>query len=274
MPVRTHSSPAHGGTPAVEVRNPAGRVSVTAVEDAVDIEVVVEPLNQAAEALLDEVTIEFLRSGPGDVAPRWTSLLVAVPTRRLLANPRFTITVTVPAGGPVTTVVASAETVLRGRLGDVQVTGASGDLVVESCTRLRVKTASGVIRAALVRGDLSVGSASGDLHVEEVTGSATVKAASGQVRLGTLLGDVDIATASADVTVGRASCGEVRLRTVSGDATVTVAPDLRLWLDLQSVSGRLDSRLDHSSDDAGTDPATLRVTMRSVSGDLRLRRAG
>ncbi len=58
-----------------------------------------------------------------------------------------------------------------------------------------------------------------------------------------------------------------------------MAPGLRLWLDLQSVSGRLDSELDGDDGTRGEGGdedggATLVVRMRSVSGDLRVRRAG
>ncbi|WP_225234998.1 DUF4097 family beta strand repeat-containing protein [Klenkia terrae] len=264
MPIRRESFPTDGSAPAVEVRNPAGTVTVTAVEGLTAMTVDVEPLNGSAERLLDEVSVELLRDP--------ARLVVAVPTARLLSSPRFAVAVTVPAGCPVTAVVASAGCTLRGPLADVEVTGASADVRVDSCTGLQVRTASGDLHAVAVHGDVGVRSASGDVRLDDVAGSVAVSTASGEVRLGAVGGDVDVSTASADVTVGRVTSGEVALRTVSGDATVAVAPGLRLWLDLQSVSGRLDSQL--AGDDDAEGAATLTVRMRSVSGDLRLRRAG
>ncbi|HEV7727429.1 MAG TPA: hypothetical protein VGO74_10935 [Modestobacter sp.] len=51
-------------------------------------------------------------------------------------------------------------------------------------------------------------------------------------------------SASGDITIGRASRGTVRLTTVSADARVAVEPRLRVWLDVQRVSGRLYCDLD------------------------------
>jgi hypothetical protein len=49
---------------------------------------------------------------------------------------------------------------------------------------------------------------------------------------------------------------------------------MRLWLDLQSVSGRLASELDDEQpDEDGGSAADLAVVLQSVSGDLRIRRA-
>jgi hypothetical protein len=62
----------------------------------------------------------------------------------------------------------------------------------------------------------------------------------------------------------------VQVKTVSGDASVGVTPGLRVWLDLSSVSGRMGSELDDDPADDG--PPQLTLTMRSVSGDLRIHR--
>ena len=143
-----------------------------------------------------------------------------------------------------------------------------------------MRTASGDLRATSVDGDLDVHSASGAVDLGEVTGVAAVRTASGEVRLGAAGGDVQVATASGDITVGRVSAGDIQLRTASGDVTVGVAPGRRLWLDLQTVTGRLDSSLESDGRDAAgdrpgaDDPPALRVRLQSVSGDLQLHRAG
>jgi hypothetical protein len=52
--------------------------------------------------------------------------------------------------------------------------------------------------------------------------------------------------------------------------TVAVLSGRRVWLDLSSVSGRLASELD--DDGPGTGPAELTLAVRTVSGDVRVRR--
>jgi hypothetical protein len=63
------------------------------------------------------------------------------------------------------------------------------------------------------------------------------------------------------------------VKTVSGDIEVGVVPGLRVWLDLSSLSGRMESQLDGDDPIAGDGPAQLTIALRSVSGDQRIRRA-
>jgi len=80
-----------------------------------------------------------------------------------------------------------------------------------------------------------------------------------------------VKTASGDVQLDRVGEGAVEVKTVSGDSEVGVTPGLRVWLDLSSMSGRMESQLD--DDGAAADgPAQLSLMMRSVSGDQRIRR--
>jgi hypothetical protein len=46
-----------------------------------------------------------------------------------------------------------------------------------------------------------------------------------------------------------------------------------VWLDLSSISGRMESQLDGDDGVGGDGPAQLTVALRSVSGDQRVRRA-
>ncbi|MGZ4608044.1 MAG: hypothetical protein ACXVXV_18070 [Blastococcus sp.] len=72
--------------------------------------------------------------------------------------------------------------------------------------------------------------------------------------------------------VGAAAGGSIDVKTASGDVTVGVIAGLRVWLDLSSVSGRMDSQLlDDGPDSDG--PAALTLTMRSMSGAMRVHRA-
>ena len=262
MEHRVHRFPVGEGPHAVEVRNPAGSVTVDAVEGSAEYVVEIEPLDSAAEQLVDRIDLFLVGS----------RLRVQVPERRLLRTPAFAVRVTAPPGAAARVAVASADVELRGELGRVELTGASGDSVVESCTELQLRTASGDARVGVVSGRATVGSASADLRVESVGAGLEVRTASGDVEVGSVSGNVSVTTASGDVGIGRVSGGSVGVKTVSGDVEVGVVPGLRVWLDLSSVSGRMESQLD---DDSGTGdgPAELTVAVRTVSGDQRIRRA-
>ena len=264
MTVRTHRIPLSDTPRAIEVRNPAGRVTVRAVDDAAELVVSIDPLDEGADQLADRVDLTVTPS----------HLRVSVPERRLSRTPPYAIEVRTPPGAEVRVAVASADVELHGRLGRAQLTSASGDVSVESCTELEVRTASGDTHVQAVEGAVTVGTASGDVRVDSAGGPALLRTASGDIVVDEVTGDLSARTASGDVGVGRASRGTVRLKTVSGDGTVGVEPGLRLWLDLQSVSGRLVSELDEDDavGDGGTGPE-LAVLLQSVSGDLRIRRA-
>jgi hypothetical protein len=259
---RTHRFPVTDTPPAVEVRNPSGSVTVEAQDGVGEITVQVTALDSAAEQVLDRVNLFFTHS----------RLQVEVPERRLLRTPGFAISVVTPTASAVRVATASADTTLRGRLGDVELTSASGDVAVAECTSLEVRTASGDARVGTVTGRVRHGSASGDLWIGSVGSGATARTASGDVSIDEAAGDVSLGTASGDVTIGRVVEGSVQAKTMSGDVEVGVAPGLRVWLDLSSVSGRMNSQLPDDDGAAGEGPAQLSLTLRSVSGDLRIRR--
>jgi hypothetical protein len=258
--------PVVAGPPRLEVRNPAGSVTVQAVEGAEQLEVWVEPLDDAAEQLMDRVEVDVRNGAPGSP----TRLRVAVPERRLLRTPAFAVRITTPPGAAARIAVASADVELAGRLGALEVTGASADLDVEHGTDVHVRTASGDARIGVVEGSASIASASGDVRVGRASGALQVRTASGDVSVESAAADLSVSTASGDVTVGGVTGGTVQVTTVSGDASVGVTPGLRVWLDLSSVSGRMGSQLDDGPEGDGSPQLTL--ILRSVSGDLRIHR--
>ncbi|WP_036334038.1 DUF4097 family beta strand repeat-containing protein [Modestobacter caceresii] len=264
MTVRLHRFPLGSSPRTLEVRDPAGSVLVQAVDGATEIVVAIEALDGTAEQLLDRV----------EVSTTDTALRIGVPERRIGRTPRYGIEVTTPPDVPVTIAVASADATVRGRLGHVTVTTASGDVSVEHAAALQVRSASGNVRSSRVDGPSTAATASGDLQLDDTRGPVDVRTASGDVVLGRAATDVSAKTASGDVRIERAVAGTVRVATVSGDTTVAVEPGLRVWLDVQSVSGRLTSDLDDEVPGATGDPgAPLSLLLTSVSGDLRLRRA-
>lgn len=262
MDTRTHRFPLSGQAPAVEVRNAAGTVTVEAREGADEITVEITPLDSQAEQLLDRIGLFFTHS----------RLRVEVPERRMLRTPSFGIAVLTPPDADVRVATASADTTLRGRFATVELTSASGDLSVEECGRLELRTASGDGRVGSATGPVTAASASGDLRVGTAPAGLKSRSASGDVDVEDAAGDVSLATASGDLSVGRMGEGSVQAKTMSGDVEVGVAPGMRVWLDLSSVSGRMDSQLPDDDGAAGDGPAQLSLSLRSVSGDLRIRR--
>ncbi len=268
MSVHEQVPVAPGSPPRIEVRNAAGSVTVQAVDGAERLEVWVEPLDEAAEQLLDRVEIDVREAEPGSA----TRLRVIAPERRLLRTPAFAVWITTPPETAARIAVASADVELTGRFGELDVTGASADLDVERGTDVHLRTASGDARIGTVDGRGSIGSASGDVRVGQAHGPLKLRTASGDVSVDESSTDVSISTASGDVTVGAAAAGVVQVKTVSGDASVGVARGLRVWLELSSVSGRMKSELEDDGP-AGDGPPALSLALRSVSGDMRIHRS-
>jgi len=272
MSVRQHHISAAGPPPWIEVRNPAGSVTVEAVEGANLLDVRVEPLNAAAEQLLEVVEVEVSDADPDQVDSP-TRLRIAVPERRLMRTPEFAVRITTPAGATARVAVASADVELRGRFARTELTGASGNLTVDEATDLELRTASGSARAGTVHDRASIGAASGNIRLGRVDGALKVRTASGDVSVEHVTGATSIKTATGDVTVAAAAGEAVQVKTASGNVSVGVVPGLHVWLDLASASGRMTSDLDEGGADFGGRP-DLTVTLRSASGDLRIGRAG
>jgi hypothetical protein len=270
MSVRKHHIALSGPPPRIEIGNPAGSVTVEAVEGADMLDVRVEPLDAAAEELLERVEIDVSDTDP-DRTGSPVRLRIAVPERQLLRTPHFAVRITTPVGTAARVVVASADVELRGRFAGIEMSGASGDLAVDEAAELELRTASGDVRVRSVHGGAFVKSASGDVTIGHVAGALHVRGASGNVSV-ERASDAHIRTASGDVTVGTAAGEIVQVATSSGDVSVGVVPGLRVWLQLHTVSGRMASELDDDSSDARADP-DLTVTLESVSGDIRVGRA-
>jgi DUF4097 and DUF4098 domain-containing protein YvlB len=274
MSVREHTFASPGAPPSLEVRNPAGSVTVTAVEGAETVDVRVEALDAAADDLLPSVDVSATPTdGSGPLRVR-----VAVPQRQLFRTPRFAVTVTAPARCDLRLSMASADGHLHGPLGRVDVRTASGDVRVERADRLEVRSASGDVAAGAVTGHVAIGTASGDVRIDAASGGLEVRTASGGIRTGRVVGDVTLGTASGDVDVAAVERGAVRLKSVSGDAVVGVVPGQRVWLELSSVSGRMRSELDEepagaAGTEVGTPSATVSISARTVSGNVRIHRA-
>jgi DUF4097 and DUF4098 domain-containing protein YvlB len=244
------------------IRNPAGQVELTCL-DTTQTEVVVEPAGRDGIELAEQTTV----AQDGD------QLRIEVPEKRWGRAPKILVRVSAPAGSELDARTASADVECVGMLSGLTFSGASGDVLAELVEGdAAVQMASGDVRLGTVVGGTRVRTASGDVTAARL-GTLDVTTASGDVTVGTLGGELLAKTASGDVQVADASAGTVEATTASGDITVAVRRGTAVHLELSTVSGAVRSELpvDDGQPQGG---AGLQLRLRSISGDVLVRRAG
>ena len=167
-------------------------------------------------------------------------------------------------GGDVTVDQAAGSVRIAIGAGDVRVRRVLGDATI--------KAAAGDITLGTVLGRLDTSGASGDLRVDAVHGELTASVASGDIRIGHLMGSAAVRTASGDISIERFEGSRIAVKTLSGDVALGIPAGRTLEVDLQSLSGRVENRLEPDPDVARTGLA--RIDVKSVSGDVILRPAG
>jgi hypothetical protein len=182
------------------------------------------------------------------------------------------IAIDVPVGTDVLVRGASLEVVARGALGSLRVRTASGDVRADDVVRADITVASGDLRLELVRENGEFKATSGDIVVRSVGGRLAASLASGDLHVAEVGGDVDVETASGDITIERCLGGAVIARTLSGDLRIGLPSGIRVDPEISTMSGKV--RLPEPS---GTridgERRSVRVRLRSVSGDIRIERA-
>ena len=236
-----------------------------------EVDVVALRSDDATRAAVEEIVVTA-RERPDGVH----EVAVEYPKRRggiLSRGPRIGVRVRCPHGAAADVTTSSADVRGVGRLGDVAVKTASGDVALDAVASGRLTSASGDIAVRSCDGTLSLNTASGDVEVGTASGPLTANLVSGDARVADARAALSVNTVSGDQVVESSAGAPVRLQSVSGDVRVDVAPGLRLWIDASSVSGSVSSQLEPSDDaPAGIEPVgELRV--RSVSGDVQIGRA-
>jgi DUF4097 and DUF4098 domain-containing protein YvlB len=184
------------------------------------------------------------------------TLSISVPDQPgLMRDGSVDAVVELPEGSSCRVNTASADIQCTGELGAIDVHTASGDVSAE-----RV---SGPARVDTASGDVSVGQA----------GEANVETASGDVQVGRARGNADVRTASGDVQIEAASGHRTDVKSASGDISVGVAPGIGVYLDLSSLSGTVSSELEPGEETGETGGADMRLSCRTISGDVRVSRA-
>jgi len=252
------------GPISADISLPAGSVQVTATQtDQVSVSLTAS--SKSGERLLAETEVSFEGS----------TLRVHTPKRSSFrGNASLDLTVELPEGSSVTADTASADVTCTGTLSLLRAKSASGDVRADRVTGdVELNTASGDVRLTDTTGDARVSTASGDVTVNGADGDIIAKTASGDIRIGRAGQSVTAKTASGDVDIENIASGLADASTVSGDVTVAVAPGTGLYLDISTMSGDVSSDLLSDDSVAAEGEATLTVSCRSVSGDIRILRA-
>ena len=181
-------------------------------------------------------------------------MLVDVPQKRggfslgnLFGRQGITCRVRCPEGSLLTVRTRSADLLVRGAIGGMNVATASGDVEADRVLGgVNVKSASGDVDVRLVAGGVNVQSASGDIELGAVRGSINVNSASGDVTIGEADDNVNVSTVSGDQQHGAVMRGNVSAHSVSGDVRIGVRRGSKVFLDCTTVSGDTSSELEVS----------------------------
>jgi Toastrack DUF4097 len=249
---------------AIDARVAAGELRVEAIETA-EVEVEVEPMDEAAQELMDAVRVEL----------RGHDLSVEMPERRGFfgRNPRFLVRMRVPQGSRLGARTRSAEIETRGMLESADVKSASGDVSLESVDRdVRVQTASGDVSIERA-GAVNANSASGDISVGHCTGTFKANSVSGDVVARRIDGAVESQTVSGDQQLASVGPAAVAATSVSGDIVVRVRRGATVWLDVRSISGDTQSELELGDGPPADTGEVMELRVNTVSGDVRIERA-
>ncbi|HUD77361.1 MAG TPA: DUF4097 family beta strand repeat-containing protein [Streptosporangiaceae bacterium] len=184
------------------------------------------------------------------------------------------LTIKVPQGSSCAAKTVSADLAAVGELSGLTMQTASGDVTAAAVTgNVTVQSASGDVLLQAAGGDIAINTASGDIQAASVDGDARINTASGDVTIGHCTGSVQARTASGDVDLSAVASGEVDLVSASGDLAVAVVPGIGVYLDLASTSGSIRSELDASDDGEDASVAAVQISCRTLSGDIRIRKA-
>jgi DUF4097 and DUF4098 domain-containing protein YvlB len=250
---------------SLNISLPTGSVEVVAEErDTINVEVTPYGSSrqdrEAAEATAvilngDELTIE---------PPKGNSYL--------RSSVQLKIEIHAPIDSDVRVSVASATVSCKGRYHAVVVRTASGDVQIDNATGdLKIQTASGDVHINDIGGKFSGKTASGDIAANDVAGPTTLRSTSGNIDIASVRTDVRLKSASGVLKIGSSHTGVISANSTSGKVSVGVLPGTGVWLDLDSVSGSINNRLDTSSSES--DSAELTIQARTTSGDIDILRA-
>ncbi|MFE1170996.1 DUF4097 domain-containing protein [Streptomyces sp. NPDC058773] len=219
-------------------------------------------------------------------------LTVRTPKQRNLIGRTGTVDVTVelPAGSGIDMTGAWAQVFGEGRLGEVRVKTAAGDVRLDTTGPLHLTASHGSVTVDRVEGAAEITTSSGSLRVGTVDGPAILKNSHGTTTLGTATGELRVSGANGDIDITRAessvvvatahgtlrvaevACGTVQLVTAYGAIEVGIREGTAAWLDVSSGNGQVRNTLAASETPEKTED-TVEVRARTRYGNIDVRRA-
>jgi hypothetical protein len=259
------------GSVLLTIECPVGEIDVT-THDAprTDVDVIALKNDDTSRDAVENTRVEVHPAGDG------TEVRVEVPRRSgtfFGRESKIRVVVRAPHGAALSFRTASADVAAHGRLGAVRGKTASGDVEVDVADEVSVSTASGDLRFGEVRGAAELRSVSGDVTVRHVGGELSASVVSGDLRVAAADLGGSVNAVSGDIALAAVTGGGVHLTSVSGDVTVGIREGSRVHVDVTTVSGDLRSDLDLGDAPPAGDGPLVEVRGRTVSGDLRVRRA-
>lgn len=207
--------------------------------------------------LLDETRIAW--------SERDRLLRVHTPGRRL-RPPALAVLVEAPAGSRLTVRGTNAGVKATGTLGGLAARTHAGDVAAETVEGdVVIRTGSGTVQLGRVGGTLRIASGSGRCEVAAVRAPSKITTGRGDISLGSVESDVDARTGRGHISVANAGRGRISLVSGRGDVRVGVPPGVTAEIDAVSGSGQARSDLPVSTQPALD--ATLRLRVRTGSGE-------
>lgn len=247
------------------VRASAGHVTV-ATDDSDRTTVELTPLNSAGEDAVANARVE----------QQGRKVVVDFPRHHgglFRQSPSVGVAVTCPHGSSLDLQTGSSDIRATGTYGEAVVATGSGDIEIDTVTgSAKLKSGSGAVSAARVDQALVATAGSGDISIGELAGDVVTKTGSGDVEVGRLGGTLQTKSGSGSLTVRRATSGAIRANGASGDISIGIEEGTAAWLDVSTVSGRVNQELEESTAPADGQHR-VEITANTVSGDLRVFRS-
>jgi DUF4097 and DUF4098 domain-containing protein YvlB len=231
--------------PSIEIDNAAGKVEF-ATHDESTVVVTIESMQRNT----DEVV------GDTKIVAHGNDLRISVPNRTGFKKREVLVRIAMPKSSAVKVSTVSADVESQGSI----------DSVI-------IKTVSGDVRLDTVKKFLTLKSVSGDVDIAHSPEDASASTVSGDLRLNAFSGRCSATSVSGNCLLHAHGSGEITAKTVSGDVTVWIEPDIEIDVAAKTHSGKLSSDIELDPTISGAEGPSLIIRARSVSGDIQIRRA-
>jgi hypothetical protein len=207
-----------------------------------------------AQEMFDDFEIEFNQDGNaveiiaeyfGNESKGWN--IFGTRTRRSL-QAKFIITV--PEKFNIYAKTSGGSIQVGDLEGEVDVRTSGGSLRFDNISGpVKGKTSGGSITLESCKGRADVSTSGGSIEIGRVEGEVSAHTSGGGIEVEEVMGEIDASTSGGSIyaRISEQPQGDCRLTTSGGGITVYLSPDLNLYLDARTSSGRVKSDFDISS---------------------------